>query len=357
MKLRNLIVIAAVTLLPLAAQAATIVVPAAGTGPGANNSLWQSELTLHTVAPRAVSLEISLHQGTTVLGPVQVTLQPRQTLSIADVARTQFGLSSGTGALVIELADRDAKSLAVTSRTFNVSPVGEFGQDIPAVRLAEASGAGDIAVITGPSTSATNRFNFGVFTPEAATIRWDIVRGDGSTAGSREISYAAGEHAQYNNGVATMIGTGLRDNDAVHARIIDGKAIVYGSIVNATGDPTFVPGIRTRDDILIQFVGLDLNEDGIVDVFDADGDQVLDTPVQVVTSLFPAYFRIVAEGEFGEELTYEIVSSPTRSDLLDARGTLRVIAHGDVKGTNGALLVRATSGNSSAVLTIPLLFK
>ena len=129
MKFRNVIIAAAVAALPLAAQAATLIVPAAGTGPGANASQWQSELTVHTAAPRSTTLSVSFHQGTNVLGPVEVVLQARETLSIADIAHTKFGLASGTGALVIEVADRDAKSLAVTSRTFNVSPTGEFGQD------------------------------------------------------------------------------------------------------------------------------------------------------------------------------------------------------------------------------------
>jgi len=56
MKFRNLILAAAVAVLPLAAQAVTIIVPAAGTGPGANNSQRQSELTLQTAGPREMTV-------------------------------------------------------------------------------------------------------------------------------------------------------------------------------------------------------------------------------------------------------------------------------------------------------------
>src|SRR5688572_16673030 len=104
MKFRSILTLAAMVLLPLAASAATIVVPAAGTGPGANNSQWQSELTLHSAAPRPLAVSITFHHGTDVLGPISVTLGARETLSIADIARTKFGLSGGTGALVIEVA-------------------------------------------------------------------------------------------------------------------------------------------------------------------------------------------------------------------------------------------------------------
>ena len=95
MKFRNLISIAAMALLPVVGSAATLVVPAAGTGPGANGSQWQSELTIHNAAPRAATFSATFHQGTTDLGPAELTLQARQTVSHADVARTLFGITSG----------------------------------------------------------------------------------------------------------------------------------------------------------------------------------------------------------------------------------------------------------------------
>jgi hypothetical protein len=357
MKFHNWILAAAVAALPLAAGAATLIVPVAGTGPGANGSQWQSELTLHTAAPRPVTLSLTLHQNSTVLGPVAVTLQARETVSITDVVRTKFNLTSGNGALVIDVADRDARSVAVTSRTFNTSATGEFGQDIPSVDAASALRTGDIAALSGPSVIAGNRFNFGVYTVEASTIEWQVVRADGTVAATKSVTYAAGTHAQYNGGVETLIGASQQDNDTVHARVASGRAVFYGSFINNTGDPTFVPGVRTREDILIQLTGVDLDENGSVDIRDNDGDNVLDSRVEIVTSLFASYFRVVAEGEFGDDLTFEIVSSPAEAHLLDDNGTLIVSAGGDVKGTTGTIVLRATSGNSSQLITIPVIFR
>lgn len=357
MKFRNLITAVALAAMPLAAQGATLVVPAAGTGPGANNSQWQSELTLHTSAPRPVTLTLTYHQGTNVLGPVNVTLQARETLSIDDVVRTKFGVTSGSGAIVIEAADRDARSLAVNSRTFNVSPEGEFGQDIPSVEVANASRPGDVTALTGPSSVATSRFNFGVYAVEAASVTWELVRANGTIAATKAASYAAGEHAQYNSGVESLLGATPNDDDTVHARVTSGSAIFYGSVVNATGDPTFVPGIRTRADIIIQFVGLDLDEDGTADVFDANGDGVLDTRIDIPASLFPSYFRVIAASEFGEPVTYEVVSSPAETDILDALGTVRVHAAGNVKGLPGTIVLKAKSGSTESLLTIPVQFR
>ena len=122
MKLRTFIAAAAIAALPLAASAATFVVPAAGTGPGDAGSHWQSELTLHSAAPRITTVDVTLHQGTTVLGPITITLQPRETRSIDDIVKNEFGLEAGTGALVVTASDRDARGLAITSRTTNVAP-------------------------------------------------------------------------------------------------------------------------------------------------------------------------------------------------------------------------------------------
>ncbi|HEX8173351.1 MAG TPA: hypothetical protein VF824_22645 [Thermoanaerobaculia bacterium] len=358
MNIRKFITAAAISLLPLTASAATLVVPAAGTGPGANNSQWQSELTLHNAAPRAVTVSLTFHQGTTVLGPVNVTLAARETVSIADIAKTRFGLDGGTGAIVIDVEDRDARALAVTSRTFNTSAAGEFGQDIPSVNVSDAAAAGDVAALNAPSSVATTRFNFGLYAVSATSVTWDLLRANGTIAATKVVTYAAGEHVQYNGGVSALFGATAQNNDTVHGRITSGRAIFYGSAINAAGDPTFVPAVRTRDDVTIKFAGIDLDENGTVDIGDANGDQVLDAPIEVVASLFPAYFRIVAAGEFGEAVTFEIVSAPAKTDLLDTRGTTRVTAFGDVKNTTGEIVVRATTADgSSTLLTIPVRFK
>jgi hypothetical protein len=356
MKFRNILTAAAIALLPLAASAATIIVPAAGTGPGANLSKWQSELTLHSAAPRPVTTAITFHQGTTVLGPVNVTLGARETLSIADIVKSKFGLDAGTGAIVITVDDRDLRHVAVTSRTFNSAPDGsEFGQDIPAVKPGDAAAPGQIAAIAGPSTVATTRFNFGLYAVTATTLEWELVRANGTVAGSAQATYAAGEHAQYNGGVSAVFGVEAQNNDTVAARIVSGTAIFYGSVINATGDPTFVPGIPTRDDILITF-GVDDDENGTVDFTDANGDGVLDQTIELFTGAFPNYFRIVAKGEFGEAVNLELVSSPSSANI-DASGTLQTSASDDLKSKTGQIVVRATVNGTASLLTIPVRYR
>lgn len=358
MKFRNLIAAAAVAALPLSASAATVVIPAAGTGAGANSSHWQSELTMHNAAPRVATLSISFHRGTDVFTSGPVPVPPGQTQAIADIVKTQFDVDNATGALVIQMSDRDARGIALTSRTFNTSAEGEFGQDIPAIDATNALRAGDIAALPGPTSLAGNRFNFGIYATEAATIEWQLVRGNGTVAGSKTVTYAAGTHAQYNSGVKTLIGVEPQALDTVQAHVESGRALFYGSIINATGDPTFVPGVRTREDILIQFTGVDLDENGSIDIADQNGDGVLDAAVQIFKSTFPSYFQVVAKGEFNETVTLEVVSAPVFVKLLDANGTLIVIAGGNEQATStGEIVLKATSEGSTQLITIPVLFK
>ena len=357
MKFRNLIAAAAVAALPLSATAATFIVPAAGTGPGANSSQWQSELTIHNAAPRIATLSITFHRGNQVFTSGPVTVAPGATQSIADIVKSTFNVDGSTGALVIEMTDRDARSVALTSRTFNTSPTGEFGQDIPAVDAANALRAGDIAALPGPSSITGTRFNFGLYVTEAASIDWEVVRSNGVVVATKNVAYAAGEHAQYNSGIQTLLGVTPLDNDTVQAHIKSGRAIFYGSVINATGDPTFVPGNRVREDILIQLTGVDLDENGSIDITDTNRDAVLDAPVTVFRSLFPNYFQVIAKGEFNENVTLEVVSAPADVQLLDNNGTLRVIVGGNVTATEGEIVLKATSEGSTQLITIPVVFR
>lgn len=357
MKFRTLITAAVLALLPLVASAATFVIPASGTGPGANNSQWQTEVTFHNAASRPIVVSLLFHDAAGPSPSQSLTIAPRSSMSIADIVRTRFGQTSATGSIEIQVADADASRLVIQSRTFNLSEAGEFGQDIPAVNVNDAAIEGDVAVLAGPSSAAAQRFNFGLHAVTATTIRWELLRADGTVAATREASYTAGTHTQYNGGVSSFFSVDPQNNDTIYAQLLSGKAILYGSSVNnATGDPTYVTSVRTRDEIRIDFAGVDLDEDGDVDIADANRDGVLDASIDMPTSLYPNYLRLVVNGQTIERVVFTIVSSPADAALIDDNGTLQVAPTGHLKGTNGEVKIRATLGGSSAVLTLPVRF-
>lgn len=357
MKLRHFITAASIALLPLAASAGSLIVPAAGTGPGANGSHWQSELKIQNMTARAITVQILYHDANGASAPVAAVLAPRATRTFADVVQTMFGLSVGTGALEIQADDSVTHKLAIASRITNVSATGEFGQDVPVIDAADAAFVGETSVIAGPSTAAQARFNFGLYAVADATIRWELTRADGSIVASTNVDYKKGTQVQYNTGVSALLGSSPADNDSIHAVILKGSAIFYGSIVDqGSGDPTFVAGIAVREDIRMNFTGVDVNEDGTIELQDADHDGVLDQPLDVFTSTFPNYFKIVATGPNGEPAVFELADA--RADvLLGADGTVQWAPGGALKGKTDALHVRVTAGVETEVLTIPINYR
>jgi len=355
MNLKSFLTAASIAILPLTASAASFIVPAAGTGPGANGSQWQSELTLHNVSASPFTASIIFHDQNGASAPVTVSIAARSTTTLADIVKNSFGISARTGAIEVAVADADLEHLAVSSRTFNTSPSGEFGQDIPAIKSSDAAAPGDLAVLSAPSAVDRYRFNFGVYAVTDAKVSWSLLRADGTVAAQKDVTYSAGKQIQYASGVNTFLGVEPKNDDTLHASVTGGSAIFYGSAVNnASGDPTFVPSVKAREEIRINFVGVDVNGDGVAEAKDADRNGVVDSPVDVFTSTgFPNYFRIIASGEHGEPATFELIDAGTDAMLIDANGTFAWAPNGALRGGTGTLKVRITAGGSTAVVTIP----
>lgn len=342
-----------------AAHAGTMIIPAAGTGPGAYGSQWRTQVNLHNASKHSVAeIRIYLHRETTVHPPVSLSLSPRETRSLENILDDYFDVTSGGGALRIVTDEPVSHSVVVTSRTYNASTEGgNYGQDIPAYDQSEALGTNDIGALLGPSLSAGNRFNFGLYCHQAATVSWELVRFNGQVAATREVSYATGQHVQYNLGIETFFNSTPGNNDTIYARVKSGQAIAFGSIINETGDPTYVPGTRTRDGVAIIFKGVDLDEDGDLEILDANEDGVLDRAIEIKTSLFPSHFRVEASGDMGEPVIFSVLTSPTSAVFTDPSGLMRVVALSDVVNKIGEIVIRAESGTASATFRIPVQFK
>ncbi len=341
-----------------AATAATLVIPASGTGPGANNSHWATDVTLHNSGVRPIAATITFHDQNGAAGKITETIAPHGTESIADIVKSRFAKESATGALVIDVEDSLAGRLAVTSRTYNRSEQGDLGQDIPAIKIADSLSIGDTGVITAPSSVENFRFNFGVYALEASTIHWQVLRADGTVAAQRDVDYAAGEQQQYNSGVKLFLGADPQADDVVYAVIRSGRALVYGSAIDqGTGDPTFVPGTRTKQDISLDFVGVDVNQDGIADALDSDRDGAVDEPIDVYKTVFANIFRLIANSPDGSAVKFTLLDNPDDAVMLDQAGVIEVFPSGTRQGQTATLRVLATTSSSSTVLLIPIRYR
>jgi hypothetical protein len=353
MNIKRILTIIVATLLPLAASATTLLIPASGTGPGSNDSHWQTELTLHNTSASTITATLTFHDTLGAGGTSTVDVAPRATVTIADVVASRFGRSSATGAIQVTFDSAFAQKLTVGSRTFNKSASGEFGQDIPAVDAANAPDTGSIIVLSGPSSATDARFNFGVYAVTAASVQWELVRADGTVAATKEISYAAGSQIQYGNGVQTFFVNSPQDNDTVHAVVTNGRALAYGSVVNnASGDPTYVPGILAHADLRINFAGLDFGDLGRISVPDANHDGILDHSIDVQSGTWPIAFRVVVISK--TPATFELLNAPPELRFFDTHGGLTWMPNALTAGTTLNLKIRVTADGTTEIITIPV---
>ena len=360
MKFKNLIIAGSIALLPLTASAANLYIPAAGTGPGANFSQWQTEIIFHNPTASPIALTLVFHDAEGTAETAGVVVPARGTITVEDVVHTKFNRASATGAIEIVAPQQPSASrLIVTSRTKNVTPEGEFGQDVPALSAEQAVDQGDLAGLAGPSNAAIARFNVGLYTLEASTVRWELIRANGTVAATVELPYAAGVQLQYGYAPQRLFNVTPADNDVIHATVLTGSAMFYGAAINEqSGDPSFVPGIRVRAETGVRFAGIDLDEDGEVDIADANDDGVLDQPVDAIIGLFPNYFRVIAASDTNRALAYQVLSGTTDAVFVDNLGTLQIYPSVSLRGTNGELMVSVKNAvGLSQVLTIPLRFK
>jgi len=334
------------------------VIPASGTGPGANGSQWQSEITIHNAGQELLLLKLSYHDTTGALRSIDLPMPGRSTKSLPDTVKNDFGQTQSTGAIVIDTDDALRGKLSITSRTFNLSPAGEFGQDIPALTAAQSVAFGDTGILNGPSNAAANRFNFGIFAETETTIEWRLLRRDGAIAKSIVKTYKAATQTQHSAGVATLFGETPRDNDVVHAKVRSGHAWIYGSVINnQTGDPTYIPAGRTRENLLPEVLGVDINHDGVVDYRDANQDGVLDQALEIATANFPSVFRVVANDPEKSDLTFTILGGDSTARLYDGVGTIIWSPSVGLKGASGKMVVRISDGIDTVDFTIPVNFR
>jgi hypothetical protein len=359
MSIRTKLMTMALALTASVAMAAepALIIPAAGSGAGASGSSWRSELTLHNAGIHPVEVTLSFFADGAV-HERQIIVDGRHSVSFSDVVTSEFGIVESFGALGISGDPVGLAKLVVSSRVVNVSPAGEYGQAIPAYPSREASRPGELAVITGPRSAADHRFNFGIFALEPAEIEWSLLRADGSVAALRSLSYSENSWRQYNSGVETLFGVTPEGNDTIHARIVSGRAFLYGSIVNAaTGDPSFVPAARTRDNLAPIVLGIDRTLNGVIDYPDVNQDGVIDSTIEVATSRFPTFFRIIAVDPEGDPISFTIIGGSSDVRLIDDAGTIQWMPGADVKGTSGQLVVRVTDGMDWNDVIIPVQFR
>ena len=220
-------------------------IPAAGHTRGANGTHWITDLTIR-------NLTSSPHRVAAILTPAgtdgnesamiaRIFIEPAQTLTIRDVVRGIFGFE---GACSIELRG-PSRSITATSRTYNDSSSGTFGQAIPSYRSPTLSAESPTLFLPGMRENLDFRSNVG-FTETSGrdiTFSIDLLDASGVPIGTTRITFLPWEHRQIS------IRNLANNFDAGMARLRheegEGSLAAYASIIdNRTGDPIYIPLVK-----------------------------------------------------------------------------------------------------------------
>jgi len=239
------------TLRPSSFAGEAVFVPAAAHVGGVGGTEWRTDLEVMARGSIQASYSVALlRSGQDNSSPQSsmFTLQPGASARYEDVVDTVFGVE-GTGALRLVVL---AGTVTVSSRTYNDTPEGTYGQYIQGFEQAEAIATGEEAALIQLSRSASPssgfRTNLGLLNATAAslTVEVRLFRAAGQLLGTRSYTLKPFEQLQDNDVFGHVTGGEVSDGYAlVRTTTAGGAFFAYASVVdNQSGDPVYVPARR-----------------------------------------------------------------------------------------------------------------
>jgi hypothetical protein len=251
----------------------SLIFPVVGHAQGFNNSLFESDIRVTNLTAQTKKYELhftpSGTNGTITGSSSTVEIGSGSTLALDDIVATLFGIGTTSGATgmlevrPLETATSASGSLfstvteglvkqldtAASSRTYNFTPNGTFGQYIPATRFSDFVGlvpgaAAQILSMQQVAQSAAFRANFGFAegSGEPANLMVRVYDVLGGLLATIPVNLQAGEHIQL-NGMLANNGINDLEDGRVEVEVVggNGKVTAYVSEVdNITNDPLLV---------------------------------------------------------------------------------------------------------------------
>jgi hypothetical protein len=227
----------------------SVYIPAAAHVSGAVGTDWRTDLELYNPGSADAQYEISMLEtdrvNSTPASWVQA-VSAGASVRLNDVLSSIFGFD-GTAALRVDpLSGADG---LVTSRTFNQTPDGTFGQFVGAVPGSEAITSGTqglmVELTHSQTTGSGYRTNLGYLncTGSEAAVRVDLYRSNGVLLGAVEDTVGPHMHRQQNRIFQQVTSNDVTDGFAIISSTTPGSRLMaYASVVdNTTGDPIYIP--------------------------------------------------------------------------------------------------------------------
>jgi Concanavalin A-like lectin/glucanases superfamily/Domain of unknown function DUF11/IPT/TIG domain/Ig-like domain CHU_C associated/G8 domain len=242
-----------------------MIIPAVASAAGIG-AQFQSDVRVSNTSTQLVKYQLSFipsgDAGITAGKQTTFSVEPGRTVALDDILKTWFGAgtSNSVGSLEIRPLTQTSSSLSssavgalanivsfASSRTFNVTPNGTFGQYIPAVPFANFLGKtatqafSDILSLQQISQSAKFRTNLGFVegSGEKVDLLVKVFGANGSLLGSFPVNLNGGQHTQLN---LNQKGFNVEDG-RVEVQVVggNGKITAYASVLdNATADAVLV---------------------------------------------------------------------------------------------------------------------
>jgi hypothetical protein len=356
----------------------SLIFPIVGHATGANDSLFESDIRVTNLAAETMRYDVhftpSNTDGTQTGSSSTIEIAPNATLALDDIVASLFGTgttSSATGMLEVRPLTTESSpnvgffgstgtgnlirqlSTAASSRTYNFTSEGTYGQYIPAVRFADfvgrAANGEPAPILSLQQVAQSNAFraNFGF--AEGSGAPADLAVRVYDTASSLlatiPISLKAGEHQQLNGMLASNGITNLTDG-RVEVEVVngDGKVTAYVSeLDNRTNDPLLVSAVHKGAIRSTKYV-----VPGVAYIQNATAFWVTDMRVfNAGTTETPATLTFYAEREPTVSLSKNITLQPGEIKVLD---NVMAELFAEVGRPTGSIAV-TTPAESSLIVT------
>jgi len=243
-----------------------LIIPAVGHAPGANNSLFESDVRVCNTSAQlqkySVTFTLTGTDGTQSSSSASIQIDPGATFALDDILASFFGIgadnSAATGVLEIRPSTSTTSSLSssttpsittvASSRTYNNTSTGTYGQYIPAIPFSQfiaksATSTPTLISLQQVANSAAYRTNFGMVEAagQAATTLIHVFDNAGNELAQIPQSLKAGEQIQLNGFLANNHIDLTDGRIEVEVTSSTGKVTAYASVVdNQTNDPLLV---------------------------------------------------------------------------------------------------------------------
>ena len=228
---------------------------------GGINSQFQSDVRVSNTSAKVITYQVTFtpsgDSGITQGQQAQFSVDPGRTVALDDVLQSWFGTGDGSAMGTLEIRPlTETPSIRETlgtlanltsfasSRTYNVTSNGTFGQYIPAVPFASFVGRDKLLSLQQIAQSSKYRTNLGIVegsgNPASLIVR--VFGSSGQYLTEFNVNLRGGQHLQLNSFLREQGLDGLTDGRVeIQVESGDGLVTAYASVLdNDTSDPLLV---------------------------------------------------------------------------------------------------------------------